>query len=208
MELGINRIISLDEMGEMMQSLSLTKHPEIKPYKDADIQRRLVSTNEFAPASFYALRSHLEWMRTFQEELKRIGIDFLALKYQGESVGGIEFSYNKGEGAIIEARIVPPVIELPPENVWALVDGLHRSFLAREQDAELATTWVSGASSQYPFYAYPNPNGWDDVKVWDVVPPTDQKKLYRNLPDQGLVYSDLYRNIPGTSQIRVSGTSV
>ncbi len=108
-------------------------------------------------------------------EREEEGIDILALQ------GYVKFWLQNDETSPID--ILPPIVEEseePSGDKLALIcDGLHRIYLARKLGCMVNVVFIRGVLKGYPYYAYPNMNGWDDVVELDKLPQGFVKKHYR-----------------------------
>jgi len=141
--------------------------------------------DELNPTSLYVLSDQLELMQKIRKELLgQEQIDILQLSDI--------LHIRTAEGKLI--AMAPPFVEFYPENVRIiplpgdkptperlsitvpiLKDGIHRTWLAREEGVKIRCIVVSGALAQHKPYAYPN--SWDQVGVYESKP--ENKKFYR-----------------------------
>lgn len=110
-----------------------------------------------------------------------------------QSVGYVEFTVAHDDGKEEVITILPPIIEEHTEADGTkhsiICDGQHRCYLARIMHMPIVVVRIEKVS--VPYYAYPAPNGWNDVQLVDSIGPTMIKKHHR-LPDGK--YQALYRN--------------
>ncbi len=188
----IERQIPAQEVVQMIRNVRLTNHPDIQPYKNADIN--IVSAALFEPSAFYVLKSRLAFARDVRDKLiVSTGIDIFKMQ------GGAEISIDGGP----VYQLVPPIVEATPEGDKILLDGIHRAAVARELRIPLTVIEISNVDPEWPAYSKANPNGWSDLHECDTVPAV--KKIYRDIPERQLNYRDLYRDLPGTTGIREVG---
>lgn len=184
----IVREVPFSELEQMLRRVPLVSHKGRFPYKDARIDIRDVWHGEVNPIAFYITQNQLDFQRALHDELKREGHDTLQLKV------GLELMNQKGERWLL----TPPVTETDHDVVIfrnalgdinyserptrvklpILVDGLHRFWIAREQQKPVMSFSISGVAEDMPVGALPN--AWEEIKVYTDIPKTTQeKKLYR-----------------------------
>jgi hypothetical protein len=105
--------------------------------------------------------------------------------------------------------LLPPVVETDARGNYIINDGIHRIQFAREMGCSLRC--VLTGIPDWPYYALPNPNRWDDVKsISGELPEGFVKKHYR-LADKAL-YKQLFRDFnavwPGVQKERAKGAIV
>lgn len=160
---------SWEELEEVVRGIHLLGNPRIKPYENAEIRLELMSWRDIHPLSLYLLKPQLDvhrWLR--QRFLTEHMVDIFDLR------GSIEFSVGG-----TERLISPPLVEISEadEGAPVLVDGLHRFWLAREEEIPIRVIFVSGVPRKLPVTCYPV--GWDEVRVYDSVPEWALKRRYR-----------------------------
>ena len=202
MRVDILRRIAQNELRSMIRSVPLmNKDPnaeKIYVYKDANINFRTLAPHEVNPTTFYVIRKGLEKQRELRNALLEQGIDTLKLD------GALEIQNDEGK----ICTLTPPIVELTPRlvrfmpslpeeikyeesvltQIPVLNDGAHRVMLARELGLEFNAIYISGAMSEFPFYAHPNE--WDRVKVVDDVPSTKKEKKFYSREECYSLYRD------------------
>lgn len=151
---------SMDELLSRMRTVTLMEDRSVEIYKTAAISIERIVPDQLAPAQLYVLKDALETQRLLRLALHRFGIDFFSLD------GFVELDV---EGQTEPIGLLPPVIE---ESIEAngrvaniICDGMHRVFLARIEWAVPQVVFVRGIDRRFPYYAFPNADGWNDVKV-------------------------------------------
>lgn len=154
-------------------------------YEHASIRICDFMPEELNPTSLYVLEDHLNSLRYLREQLlQKYRIDILRCS----SV----LHVRTPDGVLV--GIAPPFVEVyeevvqvipktgdripPPQSVIkipVLKDGIHRAWIAREENVSLRCILVSGAAGDYLPYAYPN--SWPEVKLYTDKP--KEKKFYR-----------------------------
>lgn len=158
-----------EELKEVVRGIHLLKNPQIKPYANAEICLEFMSWKDLYPLSLYLLKPQLDVHRRLRRLfLAEHGVDMFNLQ------GSIEFSLDG-----MERLISPPLVEISEIDggIPVLVDGLHRFWLAREEEIPIRVILVSGVPKELPVTCYPI--GWDEVKVYDRVPKRALKRRYR-----------------------------
>ena len=149
----------VNELIERMRRVSLLEDKSLLPYQNASVSLEQISPDSLAPAQLYVLRSNLERQRHLKFELARHGVDLFRLN------GFVELQLEGEDGLV---GMVPPVVEESVEAngrvVNLICDGIHRLFLARLEWVVPEVVFVRGIDKRFPYYAYPNVRGWDDVQ--------------------------------------------
>jgi FMN phosphatase YigB (HAD superfamily) len=148
------------ELLERLRAVTLLKDRSVEIYRGASISVERLAPESIAPAQLYVLQEALELQRQLRYELQRFGVDSLALD------GFVEIEVEGRDGRV---GLLPPVVEESIEAngrvVNLICDGMHRVYLSRLEWVMPKVVFVRGLDRRYPYYAYPNTNGWDDVKL-------------------------------------------
>jgi len=161
-----------------LHKVTMLKDDKCSVYKNAYITMETLDPSCLVPCQYYILKNELSKIIELQEAFPAI----FSLH------GYYEFKTSN----TVELRtLLPPIIEESIEadgKIYPLInDGMHRIYLALLQKRKINVVYIRGASK--PYYAYPLPNGWNDVKVVNEITKdsikkihriTDNKKLYRN----------------------------
>lgn len=183
MEITDAKYISSEEIIEKLRNVTMLKDNTNFVYKDAHISFIKINPLSLSPCQFYILKSALE---------SKIALRHSIINCLGRDInnhpGGWEFTVA-GEPA--PRTIIPPIVEESLERdhrIYQLInDGMHRIYNALLMKDEIVIIYIRGASE--PYYAYPLPNGWKDVKIVSEISSNvvkkihrieDNKKLYRN----------------------------
>jgi hypothetical protein len=99
--------------------------------------------------------------------------------------------------------VLPPVVERSVEADGSIVkilnDGMHRVYLARMERSPIQVVYVREVPNEYPYYAYPLVNGWNDVEIVNELPEHYIKKWHR-IPNYKTLYRDFntaFQNVGG-----------
>jgi hypothetical protein len=156
-----------------LRNVPLLGDKSLFPYANAQIKAHKYTIRDLRPTSLYVLRSQLERHRKLQVNLQ---LDYKLSLF--DLTGIIEYKQN-GDSFLLS----PPIVETYYETmehamVTAIVDGLHRIWLARELGLE--EIWlieISTISDKFPLV--PLPLNWDEVQLSDTVPSTSDKRRFR-----------------------------
>ena len=173
-----------DELIANMRKVGMLTHPEALVYKGSGIELATLHTDEIAPAQRYVLNKEIMKVRDLRCELRDHGLDLFKLH-------GYATIWLEGYDDPID--VLPPVIEQSKEADGSVVkilnDGMHRVYLARMERSPIQCLYVSDVPSQYPYYAFPLVNGWNDVDIVEDLPEGYIKKWHRIKN-----YKSLYRD--------------
>ncbi len=174
---------SLDELVTNLRRVELLNNPDVKPYLDARIESRLMVTEGIRPAQRYLLEHEIQKITDLEFALFPHNIDLFDLQ-------GYLTIYVDGFDQTID--VLPPIVELSHETsgpVNLLNDGMHRVWVARTKRRPIRVAHISGVDPNYPYYALPLADGWNDVQVIKELYDGFVKKYYR-VDDP----TSLYRN--------------
>lgn len=172
-----------------LKKITLFKNPEIQPYKKTIITLEKIDVSFLSPTQKYVLKADLKKVNDLYEGLKKFDINLHELN------GYVTITVEDENGEQNEIDVTPTIIEESIENNrlhMIINDGMHRLSHARSLDIIPQVVYVRGIDTEnYPYYAFPLENGWDDVKdVLEVIPEGYVKKNYR-YPDN---YKYYFRN--------------
>lgn len=146
---------------ELLQQVrnTVTLDGGIPVYADANIDLLQFDPTDVYPTALYVLQEHLDRLLVMYNVMREFGVDILNLQ-------GI---YNYADGIVI----APPLVELC-DGVPAIVDGIHRFYLAGALGKPVTAIYVEGANPDYPLVSYPV--SWEEVNLYQSRP-TDPKLL-------------------------------
>lgn len=177
--------ISDFELIAKLRMVPLMGFNQVQPYKGADIDIITVHTDSLIPAQRYVLESGIKTIEDIRENFLKFGVDVFSLQC------GVLFT-QPGSDEI--TPFLPPVVEETTDQngnmVLLINDGMHRISAARKANLPINVIRVRNVPEEYPYYAYPNPNGWQDVTVLQELTPEYKRKEYR-VPED---YKSLFRN--------------
>lgn len=198
------RILSIerfdrDELLDSLRKTPLRGFDKARPYETATLELAPASDpNALTPAQRYVLRPTLRKLLELRAALLDCEIDLFALD------GGayVHTSENPEEAIPVLPPIVEQTLEPDGRTVLLVNDGLHRVCAARSLGLTVSVVVARGVPSEYPYYAYGLPNGWEELEALEELPARYQKKEYR-LPDN---YKALFREFntvfPGVQKQR------
>lgn len=180
-------IYSADQLIEKIKQVTMLYDESIKPYESATVKLRTINQHVVYPAQEYVLSSQLVNIANFRFKLiNDYNVDILNM--HGYVV--TEFSDDT------VMTTLPPIIEASSlEDCYLICDGMHRMYLSRRYWFNPVVVEISGVSQ--PYYAYPNPDGWDNVSIVKTIDLDMIKKFHRfPYPD----YKHYYRNFNSVFQ--------
>lgn len=165
---------------------------------------RQVDPRTLYPAQNYVLTADHERLHGLYHAFLKQGHNIFAL--EGALLFWVQHEDGSEEGPI---PITPPVVEISLEpdgrTIPLINDGMHRVYTAMRLQQPIHIVLVRHVPVQWPYYAYPLANGWDDVEERQTLPEQYVKKAYRD-PDH---YKDLFRDFndvfPGIQKQRKRG---
>jgi hypothetical protein len=178
------RYHGIEELMPRLQKVTMLTAPDVRVYENARIELKTMDTDQIAPAQRYVLTAEVTKVRDLRWELRDLGYDLFNLN------GYLEI-FLEGEDEPV--NVLPPVVEVSTEANGSVVnilnDGMHRVYLARMERCPIQVIYVHDVPAQYPYYAFPLVNGWNDVEIKEDLPSGYVKKWHRIRN-----YKSLYRN--------------
>jgi hypothetical protein len=185
-----------DELFAALRRVSLYERPFSLPYARADLTLlEGFSPEALVPAQRYVTRAELGKIARLAAALDAHGVDLFALR------GFVRFWTEGGPSEGID--ILPPVVECSREPAGPCVklinDGMHRVYSARAARRAISVVYVAGVPDDTPYYAYPNPGGWEAVEEIEEIYEHYAKKHYRLEPHRSLYrdFNTAFRNATG-----------
>ena len=173
-----------DDLVARLRRVTMLKRPEVRVYQDAEISLREIPTDGLFPAQRYVLVQELEKVRRLKWELAGKGYDLFRLD-------GYVKIWFVGEDRPID--LLPPVVEESVERDGRVVniinDGMHRLYLAYLEWVIPQVIFIRSLSSEFPYYAFPNPTQWHGIDWMSSLPEGYVKKWHR-IPDYKTLYRD------------------
>ncbi|MEW6386747.1 MAG: hypothetical protein AB1491_04435 [Thermodesulfobacteriota bacterium] len=177
------------ELIACLRRVPLLQEPEKLIYEQALITLELIHTDHLHPAQNYIWLQELRKIQDLRWSLADRGVDLFRLDgyitYTVRGKGGGEESYD----------VYPPIVEESWEGDGTLAliinDGMHRLYLARQERVIPQVVYIRGIPKEYPYYAYPRPEGWQGLDLLAENPDPqkylkkchrrrENKKLYRD----------------------------
>jgi hypothetical protein len=157
---------------KLLRDVRLGGDSTVKTYERARIRAKRYRLTDLRPSALYALRGQLnQQTKTFQY-IRALGQNMFDL------VGVMDYVQDGKR-----FRMTPPIVETytepaTGEKITTIIDGLHRLCVARENGVK--EVWVIEVSG-LPTLLLPIslPVFWNDIKLYDKVPPIDKKRCYR-----------------------------
>lgn len=171
LELSIERCYDFPELESRLKETPLLSLPGFYPYRLSQVSLEEIPVIQLHPCSLYVLKSLLDFTRGLREKFLEKGVDTLRLN---EEASLIEYSL----GGSLKSFILPPIVEVSEDDggILVIVDGLHRTVVAKEQGLPTITTVVI-RDTACPIPAMPV--SWEEIRVFDQVPPTQEKRRFR-----------------------------
>ena len=197
------KILSYDgweDVVERLRSVSLLHAEEVRVYESAEI--RLVRTDpaSLTPISHYALSGQLRGIRDLQSTLRTsLGVNLWDL------AGTVELVMDRQQ----PVRLSPPIVETHPcdlmrrdipscqGNDAVLIDGLHRTYLARETGYPIRVAQIGDVAILPIAFA----STWEEVTECDTFPEIDSdRRYYRYSSFEEYLADPRNREIPATAE--------
>lgn len=203
------RILTVERFGaeQLLGTLRQTRlrgYGGAQPYADGSLELvPAVDPEALSPAQKYVLRPGVDKILELRTALLVEGVDVFALD------GGVWVTTSEDPNERIP--VIPPVIEESHEpdgrTILLVNDGMHRIYAARSCGLPISVVVARGVLAQYPYYAYPLPNGWSDVSSMTELPDTHLRKEYRQPEDYKALFRDFNALYPGVQKKRRSSST-
>jgi hypothetical protein len=177
------------ELIAALRRVPLLQQPEILIYEPALITLELIHTDHLHPTQNYIWLTELRKIQELRWSLAALGVDLFRLE------GYVTYTVREDDGAEASYAVYPPVVEesLEADGTLAVIinDGMHRLYLARQEWVIPQVVYIRGIPKDYPYYAYPRPEGWQGLDLLADNPDPqrylkkchrrrENKKLYRD----------------------------
>ena len=130
---------------------------DVRPYAGSDISIEGVCIGDFQPTQRYVIDAGVRKQEGLRELVLPYGEDTLCM-----GTGGIIDEEN-GEGGVM----LPPIIEEDDHEGLLLVDGMHRTTLARRMGIKIIRAVViRGVDSDFAVTKRRLPNEWNEVTTF------------------------------------------
>ena len=183
------------ELMARLRQVPLQEQPEVKIYQNALISLECIHTNCLHPPQNYIWLAELRKVQELRWSLQEHGLNMFRLN------GFVSYTVRESDGELMEYDLYPPIIEesFEADGTLALLinDGMHRVFLARSEWVVPQVVYVRGIPREYPYYAYPRPQGWEGI---DLLPDNPDKNRYLKKCHRIRHNKALYRNFQAVFQ--------
>ncbi len=183
------------ELMARLRQVPLQEQPEVKIYQNTLISLECIHTNCLHPPQNYIWLAELRKVQELRWSLQEHGLNMFRLN------GFVSYTVRESDGELMEYDLYPPIIEesFEADGTVALLinDGMHRVFLARSEWVVPQVVYVRGIPREYPYYAYPRPQGWEGI---DLLPDNPDKNRYLKKCHRIRHNKALYRNFQAVFQ--------
>lgn len=199
---------SPQELIDNLRRVPLLKQPDTLVYEKALITLECIHTSSLHPPQNYIWLEELRKVQNMRWSLAAHGVDLFRLD------GYVTYTVRQDDGSEAIYDVYPPIVEESIEADGTVVllinDGMHRVYLARLEWVVPQVVYVRGIPKEYPYYAYPRPQGWEgiDILAENPDPQAYLKKCHR-VRDNKRLYRDfqaVFNNV-GRSRSRLPGST-
>lgn len=186
---------SAPELLARLRQVALQEQPEVKIYENALISLESIHTNCLHPPQNYIWLAELRKVQELRWSLQEHGLNMFHLN------GFVSYTVKEAGGELVEYDLYPPIIEesFEADGTMTLLinDGMHRVFLARSEWVVPQVVYVRGIPKEYPYYAFPRPQGWEGI---DLLADNPDKNCYLKKCHRIRHNKALYRNFQAVFQ--------
>jgi len=177
------------ELVSRLRRVPLQEQPEVQIYQNALISLECIHTRHLHPPQNYIWLAELKKVQELRWGLREHGVDMFHLN------GFVTYTVEEVGGELVDYDLYPPIIEesFEADGTVALLinDGMHRIYLARSEWLIPQVVYVRGVPKEYPYYAFPRPQGWEGI---DLLPDNPDKNRYLKKCHRIRHNKALYRN--------------
>jgi hypothetical protein len=192
------------ELIDKLRRVPLLKQPGILIYEQALITLECLHTDSLHPPQNYIWLEELRKVQNVRWSLAGHGVDLFRLD------GYVTYTVQLEDGSEATYDVYPPIVEesIEADGTVALLinDGMHRVYLARLEWVSPQVVFVRGIPKEYPYYAYPRPEGWEGIDLLAENPdPKRYLKKCHRVRDNKRLYRDfqaVFKNV-GRSRSRL-----
>lgn len=196
-----------EELLARLRQVPLQEQPEVKIYAKALISLEFIHTNYLWPPQNYLWLAELRKVQNLRWSLQEHGYDMFRLN------GFLTYTVREADGSLVQYDLYPPIIEesFEADGTVALIinDGMHRVYLARLEWIIPQVVYIRGIPKEYPYYAFPRPQGWQQVDLLPDNPDKERylKKCHRIRQNKALFrnFQAVFRNVGGSRSTLMPG---
>lgn len=150
---------SQEELSGNLYQASTLADKDARPYAGSDISIEDVHIDTFQPTQRYVIDSGVDKQQELRQLVLLYGEDTLHM-----GTGGIDIvDEENGEGGVM----LPPIIEEDSHEGLLLVDGMHRTTLARHMGVKtIRAVVIRGVDSNFAVTKRRLPNEWSEVTAF------------------------------------------
>ena len=186
---------SVADLMARLRRVPLQEQPDVKIYENALISLETIHTKNLHPPQNYVWLAELRKVQELRWSLQEHGLNMFNLN------GFVSYTVKESNEELVSYDLYPPIIEesFEADGTLALLinDGMHRVFLARSEWIVPQVIYVRGIPKEYPYYAYPRPQGWEGI---DLLPDNPDKNRYLKKCHRIRHNKALYRNFQAVFQ--------
>jgi hypothetical protein len=183
-----------------LRRVPLQEQPDVKIYENALISLENIHTKNLHPPQNYVWLAELRKVQELRWSLQEHGLNMFNLN------GFVSYTVREADGELVSYDLYPPIIEesFEADGTVALLinDGMHRVFLARSEWIVPQVIYVRGIPKEYPYYAYPRPQGWEGIDLLADNPDKNRylKKCHRIRHNKALYrnFQAVFKNVGGS----------
>jgi hypothetical protein len=172
---------------KVIKNVPIRGNLDILPYKTsvAFFETHEMPEKTLLPAQHYVLEAQLQRVAKIMHTAIQRGYDSFDLR---EVV-------NFGNSCLLPP-IVEDMVDFNNTLRSTIVDGVHRVAVAIQQQRPITVLRLINVDRRYPYYAYPNKEGWSQVQRLSEGFPKDFVKRQRRL-SKDVWYRDFNHVFPG-----------
>jgi len=146
---------------QLLASIGIAYNRNRKVYKRLEVHLWMVDPNAVRVGQkFVYLPNIISLITDFRESFKGFGT------IRGFTQGGAYLIMGTHEGKRALAHYLPPIVEIHGDQ-WILMDGVHRTYLARQAGVPLQCLVVHGVQLTFPCA----PHSYNEVGILEEKPP-------------------------------------
>lgn len=159
-DLQFNRFVEQSEVINGLYQASTLADRQARPYQGANINYQNIKLNEIRPTQYYQIEENIQRLVMIRSFVLSYGQDILNF-----DDGGVELLIQSNSEIML-----PPIVENDSQEGLIILDGTHRSFLARRMGMiAMRFILIDGVSEKFALHKRRLANEWHEVQRFETV---------------------------------------
>lgn len=167
---NVSNIIVMPDIyrDKLLASIGIVYNQNLKVYKDCKVHFRMTDSSSLVLGQKFVYRKNYN---SIVENLRDLFKGFGVARGYTRLFAGLILGTLNGQQVL--GHFLPPIIEIHGATL-ILMDGVHRSYLARQAGSSIECLMIEGVETSFPCKPHP----WSDVKVVGKKPPKAEDRYW------------------------------